>query len=157
MKAIEPGHFYELANLEGGTQQLQFIHKEKQEDGTFKTVTDGTTNEEVFDVLIDRMNFLQGLLPCDENVGIIEHLEAAHALVYQRTAAREAAGVKGTANAIPANTSNEQKADEEKPADTAVNGDEEVEVTQQDLDNNPALAQRGIEVGHTVKRSELSA
>ena len=64
MKVNVEGHQYELSNFEkkeNPGQILQFIHKEPKEEGSTEliTISDGTTNEEVLEVLINRMNFLQ--------------------------------------------------------------------------------------------------
>jgi hypothetical protein len=63
MKVNIPGHNYELANFENKEAQgqiLQFIQKEPISPGSSELVTihDGTTNEEVLKVLINRMESL---------------------------------------------------------------------------------------------------
>ena len=52
MKNLVAGHTYELSNFEKKDEKgqvLQFIHKEPIEEGSteLKTISDGTTNEEV--------------------------------------------------------------------------------------------------------------
>lgn len=66
MKTVTEGHKYELESFEGGpSQTIQFIEKVKSdEEGTFQTVNDGTTNEEVLAMLIDRVGSLQAKFPC---------------------------------------------------------------------------------------------
>ena len=98
MKVIVPGHRYELDSLEGGApQQIQFIHKELvSEEASFRTVADGTTNEELLRVLIDRMHNLQNKAPCRENSIVLTHLEEALMWLDKRTANRVARGVEGT-------------------------------------------------------------
>lgn len=98
MKTLTPGHEYELHNVEGGTQTLQFISKGplSETDPTLVTLANGTTNEEVLDALIDRMQFLDGVVPCDANKSIITCLEEARTLIEQRTAERKERGVEGT-------------------------------------------------------------
>ncbi len=64
MKILTPGHKYELSNFEQNDQkgqEIQFIEKESANDGkgTLNTVSDGTTNEDVLAMLIDRMQYLQ--------------------------------------------------------------------------------------------------
>ena len=76
-----PGHTYILANFEhkeGAGQVLQFIHKEPISEGSveLKTINDGTTTEEVLEMLIDRMQFLNSKFPCRENALIITKLVA---------------------------------------------------------------------------------
>lgn len=64
MKNTVPGHTYELPNFEDKDsqgQRLQFIHKEPMnplDPKELTTLRDGTTNEDVLEVLIDRMQFL---------------------------------------------------------------------------------------------------
>ena len=98
MRIVTPGHCYELANFDtpAGCQVLQFIHKEKV--GTsdqLATVSDGTTNEEVLAVLIDRLGFLNQKFPCRENALAITKLEEALLWLNKRTANRQSRGVEG--------------------------------------------------------------
>lgn len=99
VKIIDDGHRYEVENLEGGEPQvLQFIKKVLKEPDSTELVTEvnGTTNEEVLSVLIDRMVYLQNLLPCAENTQISALLDQAMALIKKRAADRDARGVRGT-------------------------------------------------------------
>ena len=64
MKILTVGHKYELDNFEAKDQPgqvIQFIEKipNPEASGQFQTVNDGTTNEEVLRMLIDRMQVLQ--------------------------------------------------------------------------------------------------
>lgn len=100
MKVIVEGHRYELENFENKEQPgqiLQFIQKAPiLEDGSeLRTVSDGTTNEEVLKVLIDRLNTLQAKFPCRENAIALTHLETALLWLEKRTADRKARGVEG--------------------------------------------------------------
>ena len=100
MKNNVTGHQYELSNFENKDQQgqiLQFIHKEpKEEDSTeLVTISDGTTNEEVLEVLIDRMNFLQSKFPCRENALVITKLEESLMWLNKRTQDRMKRNVEG--------------------------------------------------------------
>lgn len=100
MKALIPGHTYELANVDKPDEQgeiIQFIHKEPVSEGSteLKLVSDGTTNEEVLGVLIDRMKFLQDAFPCRENAVVIARLTQALAQLHRRTADRLARKVEG--------------------------------------------------------------
>jgi hypothetical protein len=57
----------------------------------------GTTNEEVIQILIDRLHSLQAMgYACKENACAITHLEEALHWLQARTAARVARGVEGT-------------------------------------------------------------
>lgn len=115
MKVTTEGHTYELHNFEnkGFTQTLQFIHKEPinppsklpmarlhtaprpKVSDELKTIADGTTNEEVLEVLIDRMNYLQSKFPCRENAIVITKLEESLMWLNKRTADRLKRGVEG--------------------------------------------------------------
>ena len=116
MKVITEGHRYELDHFENyglpgcPVQTLQFIHKIPQpkvvstkglpnyglpDANGLVTLTDGTTNEEVLRVLIDRMNYLQGKFPCRENAHVIWKLEEALMWLEKRTADRKARNVEG--------------------------------------------------------------
>lgn len=94
-----PGHSYLLAPFEegGSSQLLEFIQKVPVAKGSteLKTVVNGTTNEEVLAVLIDRLNFLQSKFPCRENAVAITHIETALLWLNHRTANRVKRGVEG--------------------------------------------------------------
>ena len=100
MKNLVAGHTYELSNFENKDEKgqvLKFIHKEPIEEGSteLKTVSDGTTNEEVLEALINRMNFLNGKFPCRENSIVITHLETALLWLEKRTNDRIKRNVEG--------------------------------------------------------------
>ncbi len=118
MKVITPGHKYELNHFENyglegcPVQTLQFIEKVPANDpsvlkreglpnyrlpdqNSLVTVNDGTTNEEVLRVLIDRMNHLQGKFPCRENAIVITKLEECLMWLNKRTDDRKARNVEG--------------------------------------------------------------
>jgi hypothetical protein len=104
MKVITTGHKYELASFEGGpAQTLQFIEKiptpppVKVEGPHMITLNDGTTNEEVLKVLIDRLQYLNGKFPCRENAIVITKLEESLMWLNKRTADRLARNVEGKA------------------------------------------------------------
>jgi len=101
MRTLLVGHRYELENFEDKEktgQVIQFIQKEQDPigpTGQLKTVRDGTTNEEVIKMLVDRMNSLQAKFPCRENAIATTHLETALLWLEKRTADRKARGVEG--------------------------------------------------------------
>lgn len=100
MKVTDIGHRYELAYFECKEmtgQEIQFIHKIPTEEGSaiLKTLHDGTTNEEVLAMLIDRMQYLQAKFPCRENAIVITKLEESLMWLNKRTADRLARGVEG--------------------------------------------------------------
>lgn len=103
MKIITPGHKYELENHEQPVgvpnQTLQFIEKapagEGFPPGSLITVNEGTTNEELLKVLIDRLGSMQAKFPCRENAIATTHIETALLWLEKRTADRKARGVEG--------------------------------------------------------------
>ena len=98
MKVLTEGHKYQLSGFEDAenTQKIQFIEKIPIEGTTvLKTVNDGTTNEELLEVLIDRMNFLQGKFPCRENAIVITKLQESLMWLEKRTADRKKRNVEG--------------------------------------------------------------
>ena len=100
MNVIVAGHRYRVQSFEnkGAYELIQFIHKEPKQEGSseFVTVCDGTTNEEVLKVLIDRMKYLNNKIECDENKQVISHLEESLKLLEERTAKRTKRNVEGT-------------------------------------------------------------
>lgn len=100
MKVEIQGHVYHLQNFEDveGTQEIMFVHKEPITEGSteLKTAHDGTTNEEVLKMLINRMYFLQGKMLSRENSIVITKLEECLMWLEKRTADRQIRGVEGT-------------------------------------------------------------
>ncbi len=103
MKTVTPGHKYELAHFENyglegcPVQTIQFIEKRPAAEGSSElvTVNDGTTNEEVLRMLIDRIQYLQAKFPCRENAIVITKLEESLMWLEKRTADRKARNVEG--------------------------------------------------------------
>ena len=100
MKVKVEGHVYELQNFENKDvkgQILQFIHKEPIIEGSaeLRMVNDGTTNEEVLEVLINRLNYLQSKFPCRENAIVITKLEESLMWLNKRTSDRIKRNVEG--------------------------------------------------------------
>lgn len=99
MKLLVEGHKYVAQNFENNElgQIIQFIHKQpSSEDSTeLVTVSDGTTNEELLSVLINRMQYLQGKFPCRENAIVITKLEESLMWLNKRTQDRVNRGVEG--------------------------------------------------------------
>lgn len=112
MDILVEGHKYVANNFETPDygQTIQFIQKEiiTEEkypqywengkipaEGTLHTVSDGTTNEELLVVLINRMQYLQKKFPCKENAIVITNLEESLMWLEKRTADREKRGVEG--------------------------------------------------------------
>lgn len=102
MKILTEGYKYQLENMENPNkgQIIQFIEKrevvsEQNPKGTLYTENDGTTNEEVLKMLINRMYFLQNSFPCKENAIVITNLEESLMWLDKRTADRVKRNVEG--------------------------------------------------------------
>jgi len=106
MKVITPGHRYELAHFEVPDQEgqvLQFIEKVHVKAGRgikgsparLVTKWNGTTNEEVLKMLIDRMQYLYDKFPSEETATSISHLKSALYAQQSRTYERQQRGVEG--------------------------------------------------------------
>jgi len=87
MKIVDRGCTYELS----AGNHLAFLQK-----GRDSVIRDGTTNEEVLEVLIDRTTEAYQTLPCEESIRALYLLQEALAAFRSRTARRIAAGVEGT-------------------------------------------------------------
>ena len=100
MLVIRPEHRYSVANFEedGSPEQIiQFIEKEPTSEGsaTLRTVHNGTTNEELIKVLIDRITGLGLKFPCIENQLTVSALQQALYWQETRTANRQKRNVEG--------------------------------------------------------------
>jgi hypothetical protein len=99
MKVLTEGHKYELSNFENKHEQgqtIQFIEKEPISGTTvLETINDGTTNEEVIEVLINRLQYLNGKFPCRENSVALTKLDEALLWLNKRTSDRLKRGVEG--------------------------------------------------------------
>lgn len=98
MKIITEGHKYQLSGFEDpeNTQTIQFIEKAPIENTTdLRTVNDGTTNEELLEVLINRMEYLQNKFPCRENAIVITKLQESLMWLEKRTTDRKKRNVEG--------------------------------------------------------------
>jgi hypothetical protein len=90
VKIIEAGHIYQF----GVGGYLSFL---KRGDGSGGDIThDGTTNEKVIAALIDRMEYLDAKLPCEENKMVLIRLKQALAWLNERASVRLAQDVQGT-------------------------------------------------------------
>lgn len=100
MKVLKEGHLYELDMFEDtphdlGNQRIQFIEKIPNEKNELITLNNGTTNEEVIEMLINRMEYLQNKFPCEENEICIIYLEKALEQLHKRTKDRINRSVEG--------------------------------------------------------------
>ena len=111
MKVLTKGHQYQLDSFEGTNPQfIQFIHKVFRANGPegdpglprswqMKTLFDGTTNEEVIRVLLDRITLLNEHMPHQFNKDALYHLTIALEFLEARTKERTERGVEGTVSA----------------------------------------------------------
>jgi len=102
VKVITQGYKYELDNFEETNEQkqvIQFIEKgpksNENGDASFVTINNGTTNEDVIEVLINRIQYLNNKCSCRENSIAITKLEEALMWLNKRTANRVSRGVEG--------------------------------------------------------------
>lgn len=92
------GYEYEVKNFDKGSQTIKFIKRAPTtpESKELETIQDGTTNEAVIEVLIDRLSFLDNLMPSPYNKKAIQSLTDARTALEERTADREKREVEGT-------------------------------------------------------------
>lgn len=90
MKCVEEGHVYELDNTQ--TSQVQEVTFMKRING--ELIHDGTTNEEVLGMLIERLKYLNAKCQCRENDIVIQKLEESLMWLNKRTELRIAQGVE---------------------------------------------------------------
>lgn len=84
MRAIYPGHLYELDHLDGGAKsQLQFVSR-----APLHPPIEGVINQEVLRALIDRVQVLDAEVPWIGNQQILHHLRMALALHEARAMLR---------------------------------------------------------------------
>jgi len=108
MKVLKEGHKYQLNGFENieNTQEIQFIEKVRRCEAPMMSpkdsdpnelivLNDGTTNEEVLKMLIDRMYFLQNKFSCRENSIVITKLEESLMWLNKRTEDRITRNVEG--------------------------------------------------------------
>jgi len=98
MKVLTEGHKYVCSNFENkeNGQTIQFIEKTPTEiPGELITVNDGTTNEELLEMLIDRMKYLCNKFPSKETACAITKCEEALMWLEKRTQDRIKRGVEG--------------------------------------------------------------
>lgn len=100
MKIIEEGHVYEVENFadKNITQTITFLKKQPVSEGSteLEMVHDGTTNEELLLVMIDRLQSGNVKVPSRETALSITKLEEALMWLEKRTKDRLSRGVEGT-------------------------------------------------------------
>lgn len=99
MKIVSEGYQYALENFEDrATQIITFIKKEPKPDNPLELETiffDGTTNEEVLWMMVDRLEYLNKKMEDVHNVNAIHFLKQALDELNQRTADRLERVVEG--------------------------------------------------------------
>ncbi|SRR5712691_3268699 len=75
MKCIDPGHQYELNNIDGEQKQLLiFVKRMGDHYPNNYSAHEGVTSQEVLRVLIDRAKYLNSQISCAETDAIIQGL-----------------------------------------------------------------------------------
>ena len=103
MEVKEEGYIYKLSSFEQNSdlaesfQILSFIKKEPIGEGSseLRTVHNGTTNEDILAVLINRLEYLDNKFSSNENKMVIGHLKSALFQLEARTRDRKNRGVEG--------------------------------------------------------------
>lgn len=99
-KCTVPGHTYLLPLFDKpeAVSIIQFIHKEPVKEGStdMKTIKDGITNEQLLEILEDRLTFLNEKFSSRENSIAITKIQEARMWLEKRTADRKKRGVEGT-------------------------------------------------------------
>lgn len=101
-KTVKEGYRYILAPFEGDLrkdeQKIQFIEKVPKEEGSTELITihDGTTNEAVLEMMIDRLKFQNNKLPNRETSIAITKIEEALMWLEKRINDRKNRGVYNT-------------------------------------------------------------
>lgn len=104
-EVIEPGHVYDAFDTELSEEpghinktRIVFMRKEPRQagDSEMEVTLEGTTTEAVLGILIDRVQYLQEQVPCDENKVVLQGLFKARDWLDKRTKNRQARGVEGS-------------------------------------------------------------
>ena len=89
MKVIDSGHVYKLDSLDGTlSQHLIFVKREGPGFPGNVGHHPGTTLQEVMRAMVDRVEYLQNQIACDENVAILTYLRWSIWLLENRAARR---------------------------------------------------------------------
>ena len=90
MDVLDPGHKYIVENYDGDGYQGLYFLKRIGEDYPFNEAPahKGTNCQEVIKVLIDRVEYLDKQIPCNENKLIIRNLQSTLWLFEKRAAER---------------------------------------------------------------------
>lgn len=95
MEVYKEGHVYFLDNLKSGNQALHFVRKDNEciEHGTPEE--DGVLTQEVIRALIDRTEYLNNILPCEETSLALKSLRNAFFQFEARAWRRKRQGLNG--------------------------------------------------------------
>lgn len=102
---VEPGHVYDAHHLQetenpGHVEKTRIVFAKKEprqpDDKVLVVTLEGTTNEALVDILIDRIQWLQDQVPCAENRKVLQGLNMARDNLALRTKNRIERGVEGT-------------------------------------------------------------
>jgi hypothetical protein len=94
MKIIDPGHKYELLNLdEGEFQTLTFMKREGEGYPGNVGHYGGTNLQSVLRACLDRVRYLHKQIPHENNLAVVLHLE--HAILELENRAMERHGFVG--------------------------------------------------------------
>lgn len=105
VNVIDAGHTYELhhhqdpnSDSDVGVETIKFVKKEQQgkEGDPLTTVQNGTTNEAVLEMMLDRLQHLNSIMYDELNDKAIAKIKDALECLYRRTRKRETRGVEGT-------------------------------------------------------------
>lgn len=99
MRITTDGYEYQVVNMHNPNlmQTICFIHKALDKDNKLVIIKDGTTNEEILKVMINRLQYLDKLVPDAHNTISITLLKSVLEHMKQRTRERQEQGIEGTA------------------------------------------------------------
>ena len=94
MKVLDPGHMYELAvfdNVVPASHSLTFVKREGEGYPGNVGHYLGTQMQEVLRALVERAEYVNGQIPCDETTQVINHFKSAIYLLEKRHARKHGA------------------------------------------------------------------
>ncbi len=101
MRVIDPGHTYELDNLDGpGKTILSFVKREGEGFPGNVGHHEGTNMQEVIRALINRVKYLQDQIPSHANVTVLFHLRQCLWELELRAAQRHSRELKLVADVM---------------------------------------------------------
>jgi hypothetical protein len=101
MKVYDPGHIYFLTELDGGSWEvLRFVKREGPGYPGNKGSHPGTTIQEVCRALIDRLDYVNNQIPCEDNRNARRGLQDAIYWLEKRAAERHGRVLQATSDGI---------------------------------------------------------